>query len=161
MNPDLLHAQPFLLCWAAARAGEMMDLAMVRWADTSSGKPQGHRVMFHPTSSHTPDLPTQFLPFHHSRHRAAFWSPGPHCVPWEHHVLWVGLSMLGTGCLHPHHSPNYRSLRCFQIHTDMSDHYQDLSIKYLARRRQSSHLPSLPPCPGTAGSLLAGTGRRW
>lgn len=49
MNPDLLHAQPFLLCWAAVRAGETMDLAMVRWADTSSGKLQGHWGMFHPT----------------------------------------------------------------------------------------------------------------
>jgi len=42
----------------------------------------------------------------------------------------------------------------------MSKHYQDLCSKYLARRRWPSLPPSLPPCPGAAGSVLAHAGRR-
>lgn len=164
MNPNSLHAQPFLLRWAAARAGETMDLAMVvgvvsrhqlREAAGALGDVSTHLP---PTHQICQPRPCPFTTQDTGQHFGALVLAAlPESIVgygWD----WACLARAAR--IHTH-SPNCRTLRSLQIRTDISERCQDLSIKYLARRRQSSHLPSLPPCPGAAGSVLVGTGRRW
>lgn len=153
-----LHNKPQELLWTLicsmlslfSSAGQLPELVR-RWTwpwwgeqTQAQGSCRGTGGCFTPPSSHTPDLPTQFLPFHHPRHRAAFWSPGPHCVPWDHHGLWVGLCTLGTGCPHPH------SLSKLQVPTLFSNlHWHERTLPRFEHqifgKEKAVIPPSLPP----------------
>lgn len=131
-----------------------------RVADTSSGKLQKHWVncteMFHPSSfPHTRFANAVLaLSVHKTWASVSELSPSLRSLraPWGLRMGWSMLWQLPTSML----PLPVTGGTTFQIHTDMSKRYQDLCSKYLARWRR----PSLPPCRGAAGSVLAPTGRR-
>lgn len=76
------HLQGPVSCWA-----QLQTPAQGSWRSTGAIAQR----LFTPPPSHTPDLPTQSLPFQRTRPGAAFWSCRPR---WEHHGLWTRWSVL-------------------------------------------------------------------